>query len=206
MDGDDDSERGGKTSAEAAAESAKFGVNDYWQLNEEFVPYPWMEFVHPKNGQLYFYNFKENVAAYCHPVHLIREKLRAAAVVNVQKIFRGWKTRKDAVSDEAHAAASKIQRIFRGKKGRDDFQQIQHAKLVKAATRIQRGWRSKMAANEDELKAMDAAARMIQNQFRIRLTRKRAASQEKFGPRALPPYIDTIMPPVRHLKAGDASM
>ena len=192
---------GGNTSAaEAEAAAEKFSIGDFWQLNEDYVPYPWMEFVHPKNGQLYFYNFRENVAAYVHPVHLIREKLRGLAVINVQKMFRGWKARKDAVSDEAHAAASKIQRVFRGKKGRNEYQQILHEKLVKAATRIQRGWRNKMAANEEELKLMDQAARRIQNQFRIRLARKRAVTQEKFGPRALPPYVESfIIPPVRHL-------
>lgn len=50
--------RGGKSFAETASEATKYGVSDFWQLNEQFVPYPWMEFVHPKNGQLYFYNFK----------------------------------------------------------------------------------------------------------------------------------------------------
>ena len=104
------------------------------------------------------------------------------------------------MSDEAHAAASKIQRVFRGKKGRNEYQQILHEKLVKAATRIQRGWRNKMAENEEELKLMDQAARRIQNQFRIRLARKRAVTQEKFGPRALPPYVESfVIPPVRHL-------
>ena len=51
-----------------AAAQQQFAVGDFWALDEEAVPYPWMEFVHPKNGQMYFYNFRDNIAAYCHPV------------------------------------------------------------------------------------------------------------------------------------------
>lgn len=104
------------------------------------------------------------------------------------------------MSDEAHAAATRIQRVFRGKKGKSEFQEIMRQKMIKAATRIQRGWRSKMAAAEEEQVQMDRAARVIQNHFKIRLARKRNALQEKFGPRALPPYVDMVIPPLRHLK------
>jgi hypothetical protein len=51
------------------AAAAKYGVNDFWQLNEQFIPYPWMEFVHPKNGQLYFYNFKVGLYSFWESVH-----------------------------------------------------------------------------------------------------------------------------------------
>jgi hypothetical protein len=43
-------------------------------------------------------------------MNLVRAKLKIAAVVYVQKIFRGWKIRKDSQSAESHAAATKIQR------------------------------------------------------------------------------------------------
>eukprot|EP00227_Mantoniella_beaufortii_P003457 CAMPEP_0197608380 /NCGR_PEP_ID=MMETSP1326-20131121/48950_1 /TAXON_ID=1155430 /ORGANISM="Genus nov. species nov., Strain RCC2288" /LENGTH=442 /DNA_ID=CAMNT_0043176573 /DNA_START=275 /DNA_END=1600 /DNA_ORIENTATION=+ len=202
-------QRRSATAAATAANGGKpmesgretFGVTDFWQLNEQYIPYPWMEFVHPKNGQLYFYNFKDNVAAYCHPVHLIREQLKVAAAVGVQKVFRGWKARKDSVSAEFHAAASKIQRVFRGKKGRDGVQGMVHEKLVKAAKRIQRGWRSKVARGEEDLREQIVAAKVIQNRFKIRAARRRAALQERFGPRALPPRVDQrVLPDLRALK------
>jgi hypothetical protein len=47
-----------------------------------------------------------------------------------------------------------------------------------------------------------ATPRLIQNEFRFRMARKRSALQEKFGPRALPPYVDHVIPPVRLLKVG----
>lgn len=192
--------------AEAEARAQTYGVGDFWNLNEDYIPHPWMEFVHPKNGQLYFYNFKENTAAYCHPVHLIREKLKSLAVINVQKMFRGWKARKDAVSDEAHAAARKIQTAFRAGRKKDDRAAKERAILEKAVVRIQRAWRQRLAELEVEREEESSAAVVIQRQFKIRLARKRAALREKLGPMALPPYVENVLPPPKQLKASVAEL
>ena len=46
------------TPGDVGPAEATYGVADFWKLDDRLVPYPWMEFVHPNNGQLYFYNFK----------------------------------------------------------------------------------------------------------------------------------------------------
>mmetsp|Transcript_22499 Transcript_22499/g.62412 ORF Transcript_22499/g.62412 Transcript_22499/m.62412 type:complete len:545 (-) Transcript_22499:123-1757(-) len=180
-------------------------VTDFWSINEESTPYPWMEFVDRHTGALYYYNFHQDAICHYHPAPLIRHQLRSKAAVKIQALYRGFFIRHTNQQLVMMLAAKDIQRIWRGHKVRKGINFERNKKQMKSASAIQALWRGRKVRVDRFMELQQVNAVRIQAKWRALVDKKkveRAAAKSRLPEIACSPMHAKVMPP--HLGVRDA--